>query len=160
MRHPDPAAFRRAMSRFTTGVTVITSRNPDGQIAAMTANSFTSISLAPPTVVVSVMTGRTLSAIESSRRFGVNVLPASARDLSNHFAGKRVPGLTPDFEDVDGMPKLVGALAYFDCAVERSMVVADHTLLIGAVQACSHGEAPPLIFYSSQYHDLGAAAGL
>jgi flavin reductase len=156
MKQPDPADFRRAVSRFTTGVTVITSRDGNNEIVALTANSFTSVSLSPPTVLVSVMTGRTLKAINASGRFGISVLPASAKELSSHFGGKRVPGLKPEFEDLGGSPKLAKALAYFDCLVEKSLVVADHTLLIGAVQDCRYADADPLVFYSSQYHNLGA----
>jgi flavin reductase (DIM6/NTAB) family NADH-FMN oxidoreductase RutF len=159
MNQPDPAEFRKAVSRFPTGVTVITAREPDDQIVGMTANSFTSVSLSPPIVLVSVTQGRTLTAIGASGRFGINVLPASSRELSGHFAGRRVPGLNPEFEETGGMPKLARAIAYFDCIVERSVVVADHTLLIGVVQACHHAEADPLVFFSSQYHDLGARHG-
>ncbi len=156
MRRPDPAEFRRAVSRFTTGVTVIASRDQQDEIVALTANSFTSVSLSPPTVLVSVATGRTLKAINASGRFGISVLPASARKLSSHFSGQRIPGLTPEFEGVGESPKLAEALAYFDCLVEKSIVVADHTLLIGAVQDCQYADADPLVFYSSQYHNLGA----
>jgi flavin reductase (DIM6/NTAB) family NADH-FMN oxidoreductase RutF len=159
VKQPDPAEFRLAVSRFTTGVTVITCREQDGQIVGMTANSFTSISLSPPTVLVSVRNGRTLNAIELCGRFGINVLPASARDLSGHFAGKQVPGLTPEFLETDGMPRLEPSIAYFDCRVDRSFDVADHTLLIGGVTACCYGNADPLVFFSSQYHNLGIDYG-
>lgn len=159
MKRPDPADFRLAVSRFTTGVTVITSREPDGQIVGMTANSFTSVSLSPPTVLVSVRNGRTLNAIEQGGRFGINVLPASARDLSGHFAGKQVPGLTPEFLETAGMPRLAASIAYFDCRVDRSFDVADHTLLIGGVTDCCYGNADPLVFFSSQYHNLGIDYG-
>lgn len=159
MRPPDPADFRRAVSRFTTGVTVVTSRDPDCGIVAMTANSFTSVSLSPPTVLVSVMRGRTLSAIEAHGRFGVNVLPASAKDLSGHFAGRRIPGLAPEFEEISGSPKLAAAIAYFDCIVDKSVDISDHTLLIGAVRGCRHADAEPLVFFSSKYHRLGPRHG-
>ncbi|MEX0957621.1 MAG: flavin reductase family protein [Rhizobiaceae bacterium] len=156
MKRPDPADFRRAVSRFTTGVTVVTSRDRNNEIVALTANSFTSVSLSPPTVLVSVMSGRTLKAINASGRFGISVLPASAKELSSHFAGQHIPGLTPEFEDVGGSPKLAKALAYFDCMVEKAVIVADHTLLIGAVRDCRYADADPLVFYSSRYHQLGA----
>lgn len=155
MQYANDAAFRSAFSRFATGVTVITSRDRNGDVIGMTANSFSSVSLAPPTVLVSLMNGRTLQAITRTGRFGVNVLPATARDLSSHFAGRPVPGLSPDFDDADGMPKLTDALAYFDCTIDRSVVVNDHTLVIGAVHACAQSEARPLVFFSSRYHDLG-----
>jgi len=154
MQQPASAEFRRAVSRFTTGVTIITTKGPDDEVVGMTVNSFTSVSLEPPTVLVSVMQGRTLRAIEMRGRFGINVLPASARDLTHHFAGRQVPGLVPDFERCGGMPRLAAAIAYFDCQVEKSLVVADHTLLIGAVRECSYADADPLVFFSSQYRNL------
>lgn len=154
MRQPDSAEFRRAVSRFTTGVTIITTREGGEEVVGMTANSFTSVSLTPPTVLVSVMQGRTLKSIERCGRFGVNVLPASARELTMHFAGRQVPGLVPEFTSGAGMPRLAAAIAYFDCEVEKSVVVSDHTLLIGAVRECSYADADPLVFFSSQYRNL------
>lgn len=154
MPQPDPAEFRRAVSRFATGVTLVAVRCRDDRIVAMTANSFTSVSLAPPTVLISVTQGRTLKAIEESGRFAVNVLPASSRKLSDHFAGRRVPGLVPEFEDIAGSPRLAGAIAHFDCRVERSVAVADHTVLIGTVRDCRHLDAEPLVFYGSRYRNL------
>ncbi len=159
MERPDPKAFRTAVSRFTTGVTIVTTREPDGRTVAMTANSFTSVSLSPPTVLVSLRDGRTLRAIARRGRFGVNVLPASAREISSHFAGRQVPGLRPAFLESDGMPRLDGSIAYFDCHVTQSVVVADHTLLIGGVTGCGYADADPLVFYSSQYRVLGAEFG-
>ena len=156
MRRPDPADFRLALSRFATGVTVITAIDEAGEKVGMTVNSFTSVSLSPPTILVSVMSGRTLSAIARTARFAVNVLPASARTLSGHFAGRPVPGFRPSFEETDGMPRLGDAIAYFDCDVARSVEVADHTVLIGTVRDCTHRDrADPLVFYSSRYHRLG-----
>ena len=160
MKQPDPAEFRLAVSRFTTGVTVITCRDQDAQIVGMTASSFTSVSLSPPTLLVSILRGRTLNAIERSGRFGVNVLPASARDISSHFAGRTVPGLVPRFDETSGMPKLGGTIGYFDCDVDKSFVVADHTLLIGSVKDCCYGDAEPLVIFSSQYHNLVAESGV
>jgi len=156
MARPDPADFRRALSRFATGIVVVTARYQDGRIVGMTANSFTAVSLSPPTVLVSVMQGRTLQAIEASGRFGINVLPATAKDLSGPFAGRLIPGLTPAFDVTDGSPKLAKAIAYFDCRLEKPVVVADHTLLIGAVRDCCHADADPLVFFASRYRDLGA----
>lgn len=158
MAPPDPADFRRSLSRFATGVVVIAAADQDGDIVGMTANSFTAVSLSPPTVLISVKQGRTLQAIDASGAFGISVLPASARDLSGHFAGRPVPGLKPVFDDTAGSPRLTRAIAYFDCRLERSVLVADHTLLIGAVRRCCHTDADPLVFFSSRYHDLGTAA--
>lgn len=122
----------------------------------MTANSFTSISLSPPMVLVSVKQGRTLDAVRHTGKLGINVLPASAKELSGHFAGRPVSGLEPAFEQAGDMPKLARAIAYFSCDLERVIEVADHTLLIGAVRDCSYQDAAePLVFFSSEYRELG-----
>lgn len=155
MKPLNSAKFRHAASRFTTGVTVITARDQTQEIVGMTANSFMSVSLAPPTVLVSVMDGRTLRAIEQSGKFAINVLPAAAKDISSHFSGRQVPGLIPGFEQTEGMPKLEAAIAYFECHIEKFISVADHTLLIGRVIDCSYKDEEPLVFFSSQYHNLG-----
>tara|TARA_R110000824_G_scaffold315042_1_gene502002 strand:+ start:25271 stop:25765 length:495 start_codon:yes stop_codon:yes gene_type:complete len=155
MKQMNSAEFRHAASRFTTGVAVLTARDQAQEIVGMTANSFMSVSLAPPTVLVSVMDGRTLSAIEQSGKFAINVLPAAAKDISSHFSGRQVPGLRPGFEKTSGMPKLEAAIAYFECDIEKFINVADHTLLIGKVVDCSYKNEEPLVFFSSQYHNLG-----
>lgn len=155
MKQADTLGFRHAAARFTTGVTVITSLDQEDEIIGMTANSFMTVSLSPPTVLVSVMDGLTLSAIEETGRFAINVLPAAARDLSRHFAGNPVPGLSPGFEQAEGMPKLKEAIAYFDCRIDKFISVEDHTLLVAKVLNCCHREdKDPLVFFSSQYHSL------
>ena len=157
MECTDQDEFHRAVSRFVTGVTVVTSRDRENNIIGMTANSFTSVSLSPPTILLSVMRGRTLDAIQKSTRFAVNVLPVAAKKLSGHFAGNTVPGLIPRFEKSEGMPMLKGTVAYFDCQIDRLIDVNDHTLLIGSVLHCTQNNNQPLVFYSSQYCELGAS---
>lgn len=154
MENLDSAHFRHAVSRFTTGVTIVTSRDKNAQAVGMTANSFMSVSLKPPMILVSLMSGRTLKAIKQSGKFAVNVLPANAKDISSHFSGKSVPGYTPNFEKTTVMPKLKSAIAYFECEIEKIILVEDHTLLIGKVMDCSYKDEDPLVFFSSQYHKL------
>lgn len=156
MQRPDPVEFRRALSCFTTGVTVITAANAKGEVVGMTANSFTSVSLAPPTVLVSVMQGQTLQAIRASSRFGVNVLGAGCEGISNHFAGKPSTNWTPEFKEKNGFFALDGALAHFGCRVVQEVDVADHVLLIAEVDLCTADDNEPLVFYASRYRSLAA----
>ena len=88
MRHANPATFRQAASRFATGVAVLTACDENGEVCGMTANSFVTVSLSPPTVLVSVMPGRMHRAISASGRYCVNVLPEQGRELSRHFASR------------------------------------------------------------------------
>ena len=150
-RHPDPASFRGAASRFLTGVTVIASRGGDGAPVGMTANSFTTVSTRPPTVLVSLMRGRTWLAVRDSGIYTVNVMPAEAVDICRHFGGKRLAHGAPPLTEADGFPILPGAIAHFACQVVQSLDVADHTLFIGEVRWCRQQDGMPLAFYSSQF---------
>jgi flavin reductase (DIM6/NTAB) family NADH-FMN oxidoreductase RutF len=118
----------------------------------MTANSFVTVSLAPPTVLVSIMPGRVHRAISASGRYGVNVLPEDGLRLSTHFGGRPSSSVVPEYEIVDGLGKLPGSVAFFTCEVKRQVDVSDHTLFIAEVSNCDHGDGVPLVFFSSRYH--------
>ena len=94
MQRADPLAFRQAASRFATGVAVLTALDPRGEVCGMTANSFVTISLSPPTVLVSVKPGKTHDAMSASGRYGVNVLPEQARGVVATFRGPAAPGIS------------------------------------------------------------------
>ncbi len=151
MRHADPLAFRAAASRFTTGVAVLTALDRHGKACGMTANSFVTVSLSPPTVLISIKPGRTHDAVSASRRYGVNVLPEKAQALSRHFAD-RSRDSCPDHEIVEGLPRLSNCVAFFACEVIRTIDVSDHTLFIAEVSGCDHSDDLPLVFFSSRYH--------
>ena len=151
MRHADPLVFRAAASRFATGVAVLTAVDQRGQTCGMTANSFVTVSLSPPTVLVSIKPGRTHDAVSASRRYGVNVLPEQAQALSKHFSD-RSRGTCPDHEIVEGLPRLSNCVAFFACEVIRTIDVNDHTLFIAEVSGCDHSDSLPLVFFSSRYH--------
>ena len=151
MQRVDPLAFRQAASRFATGVAILTALDSRGEVCGMTANSFVTISLSPPTVLVSVKPGKTHDAMSASGRYGVNVLPEQARALSKHFAGQ--PRATyPDYEIVEGLPRLSNCVAFFACEVIRTIDVSDHTLFIAEVSECDYSDSLPLVFFSSRYH--------
>ena len=152
MQRVDPLAFRQAASRFVTGVAVLTALDPRGEACGMTANSFVSISLAPPTVLVSVKPGRMHDAISTTGRYGVNVLPEGGKDLSRHFAGRPAADAVPGCEIVQGLPRLAGCVAFFACELIRTVDVSDHTLFIAEVSTCDYSDTLPLVFFSSRYH--------
>jgi flavin reductase (DIM6/NTAB) family NADH-FMN oxidoreductase RutF len=152
MQYASPAAFRAAASRFATGVTVVTALDEHGGVCGMTANSFVTVSLSPPTVLVSVMSGRMHRAIAISGRYSVNVLPKDGRALSKYFSGPPNTDPAPDTRVVDGLPRLFGCVAFFGCEVIRLIDVNDHTLFIAEVSNCDHCDDTPLVFFSSRYH--------
>jgi flavin reductase (DIM6/NTAB) family NADH-FMN oxidoreductase RutF len=155
-RQPDQAAFRGAASRFLTGVTVIASIGADGHVVGMTANSFTTVSTMPPTVLVSLKRGRTWQAVQDSGIYCVNVMPSEAVAICRHFGGRPAKD-APQLALADGFPILPGAIAHFACQVVQSIDVADHTLFIGEVRWCRQQDGTPLAFYSSRFcHGLGS----
>ena len=125
----NPAVFRQAASRFATGVAVLTALDERGEVCGMTVNSFVTVSLSPPTVLVSVKPGRMHRAISGRRRYGVNVLPEGGKGLSKHFAGGPAADAPPDCEITAGLPRLSGCVAFFACEVTRAVDVSDHTLV-------------------------------
>ena len=152
MQQVDPVAFRQAASRFATGVAVLTALDPRGEVCGMTANSFVSISLAPPTVLVSVKPGRMHEAISATGRYGVNVLPEGGKELSRHFAGRPAAAAVPGCGIVQGLPRLSSCVAFFACELIRAVDVSDHTLFIAEVSTCDYSDHLPLVFFSSRYH--------
>jgi flavin reductase (DIM6/NTAB) family NADH-FMN oxidoreductase RutF len=149
-----PADLRSVAGRFPTGVTVITCRDRAGDIHGMTANSFVSISLDPPTILVSVRPGRMHAMIAETGRFAVNLLAADQEAISHHFSKKTLLDAVPGFDLEDGMPVLRDAIGFMVCDVADSVRVNDHTLFFGAVSACGHAAGEPLVFYGSAYRRL------
>ena len=121
----------------------------------MTANAFVSVSLEPPLVLVSLDNRSYMHRIlPSVGRYGVSVLAEDQEKLSNHFAGRTVPGLHLRFSSRDGVPLLEGAVAYFLVQVMDAHPAGDHTLYIGRVEHFESGEGQPLLFYSGKYQQL------
>ncbi|MAS43872.1 MAG: hypothetical protein CML46_11750 [Rhodobacteraceae bacterium] len=162
--HPDRAAdaeaadrLRRALGRFATGVTVITTRAPDGTALGFTANSFNSVSLNPPLILWSLARkSERLGAYRGADSYAVNVLAAHQEGLARQFAG---PAETR-FRDVDwreglgGAPVLAGALAVFECAHEAVYPAGDHELFIGRVERVTETPGDPLTFFGGGFFTL------
>jgi flavin reductase (DIM6/NTAB) family NADH-FMN oxidoreductase RutF len=159
------AELRHAMGYFATGVTVVTSIDADGEPVGTTANAVTSLSLAPPLVLVCFdRTSATLKAIGAHGAFVVNVLGVRQRHLSANFARR---GLAAAWAGVlhrpgrTGSPRLHGVLATLDCTLERQLPGGDHEIVIGRVRevetAADDGMAP-LVFWRGSYAGLDRAA--
>ncbi len=146
------------MSRFATGVTVVTSVDDNGQPHSMTANSFTSVCLDPPTVLVCVAHGtHTYGYVESRGEFGVNILGEDQEELGAYFA-KRPEDRTGDmdyrYSMTDGdIPVLENCMVFFSCEVVGSHVYGDHTIYLGEVKEVRQEEdGTPLMFYMSRWY--------
>lgn len=155
--------FRQIMSRFMTGVTVVTTCH-DAEIHGLTCNAFCSISLSPPTVLVSISTHtRTDKLMRESKVLAVNILSDSQADLSNRFAGRHKDKEADRFEgfqwrkSVTGAPIFEGTQAYLDCKVVNAFETGDHTLYVAeVVDSGVHDARSPLMFYRSHYMALDA----
>jgi flavin reductase (DIM6/NTAB) family NADH-FMN oxidoreductase RutF len=156
----DPEAMRQAMRQWATGVTVVSSFHA-GVRHGMTVSSFTSISLQPPLVLVSLSKdARTHDLVQRSGAFGVTMLDQTQSEISDRFAGRTTED-QDRFIDLDtfvldtGAPFLVGGLSYLDCLVIASQDIGDHTIFVAQVIALQIGaDGAPLIYYDRSYHRL------
>lgn len=148
----SPDRLRGALGRFATGVTVVTTvQGPAGQERphGMTVSSFTSVSLSPPLVLVSIAkTARMNRLLGDAGRYGVSVLAAEQDLLSLHFSGTAPRPDLVEFVWHRGTPLLAGALAHLTCSVEASYPAGDHTLHIGRVDSLSSRAGDPLVVYT------------
>ena len=154
--------FRRLLSHFATGVTIVTTRSGD-VVHGMTVNAFCSVSLEPPLVLFCAdHKTRTYELVKASGIFAVNILTTAQQDLSDRFGGKigddedRFVGLAYT-DGPTGSPLIADCLAYLDCRVVAAHPAGDHTIFVGEVvwgrvnQAIPDG---PLLFYRSRYERL------
>jgi len=146
-----PDGFRKAVSRFATGITVISCEDESG-IRRMTCNSFTSISLDPATVLVSLKRGKTHAAISSAGKFGVSILRDEHQSYSAHFSSRAQTEGPPEFAVRGTTPTLRECLAWFECEVVQKVDIHDHTLFLGLVKKCGTIEGARLVFFESRYH--------
>ncbi len=156
------AAFRRALGQFATGVTVVTVEREPGQVYGMTANSFTAVSLEPLLILVCVdQRSRILPLLHQKRHFGISVLTAEQRALSEYFAQCEQSAEEERLLSVqyrwtpNRVPLLEGTLAQLACKVAADYVCGDHTIFIGEVESAEVQAGKPLIFWGGDYRGIG-----
>jgi 3-hydroxy-9,10-secoandrosta-1,3,5(10)-triene-9,17-dione monooxygenase reductase component len=154
----DERTFRQTVGQFVTGVTVI-AIEVEGAIRAMTANSFTSLSLDPPLVLFCLGKGTKAGQfIRTVEGFSVNILRFDQQDLSSYFAGAWKGAAPPPFSFVtwQGGPRLEGCTASLGCAVHAIHDGGDHWIVVGKVTAASRAPegSPPLVFFGGRYVTL------
>lgn len=155
----DPGLFRSAMGLFATGVTVI-SYVADGTAAAMTANAFMSVSMAPPLVLVSVRKqSRFNEAMQLGVCYGVSFLADAQQALSAHFGGRRDAQLEVPFVYHDTTPLIGGSLAHIVARTTAIHEAGDHWLYVAQIEHLKLGEQRrPLVYFSGKYKQVHAHA--
>ncbi|HET6526121.1 flavin reductase [Sphingopyxis sp.] len=154
----DPRTLRDAMGCFATGITIVTALDAAGTPVGLTANSFTSVSLEPPLLLVCIAnTAGTAPILRDAAHFGVNVLQIGQQPTSNRFAAKGedrfanqpwAPGQT-------GVPLLGGSLVSFECQRESLHEAGDHFILVGrVVRAQFEPHRDPLLYFRGKYRRL------
>lgn len=154
----DARNLRNAFGSFMTGVTVVTTIDANGDPRGFTANSFTSVSLDPPLLLICIgKTASSCAVFSKTPGFAVNILAEDQKSVSGVFASKR-----PDkFSEVawhkssNGIPVLDGALSWFDCARREVIDAGDHIILLGAIRSFDTREANPLGYARGGYVTLG-----
>ncbi len=154
----DVVSLRKALGGFLTGVTVVTTIDPQGLPRGMTANSFTSVSLDPPLVLICI--GRTAASYDAFRQaktFAISILGEDQRDVSGLFASKTADKFERSSwrREATGAPVINDALGWLDCSVHDQVAAGDHLILVGKVEGFGANEGAPLGFHGGRYVTFG-----
>ena len=152
------ADFRKVLGHFATGITVVTAALPDGRRFGFTVNAFSSVSLAPPLVLVCVGNGGEAgAAMNAAEHFAVNFLSDQQENLSRQFSSRvpdRYEGVAAK-AGATGAPLLDGCIGYLECRKTAAHVEGDHTIIIGEVLAAdATDEGFPLLYFRSGYRKI------
>jgi len=154
----DSRHLRRSVGQFVTGVTVVT-YDLDGSPRGVTVNSFTSVSVDPPLILVSIARKARAAAGLSGSRMVVNVLAADQLDLARHFAGQRQGDLEIPWSRHHRPRRLRGAVAWIECEPYAEVEAGDHILFLARVMSHRTLSKEPLLFHTGRFRLIGDALG-
>lgn len=152
----DAGGFKKAMSRWASGVTVVTAEH-NGVRHGITVSAFSSLSLDPPLVLICI--GKSAPAhdtIRKGERFVVNLLAESQEALSNRFASKvddRFEGVAVRTGNL-GVPVIEGCLAAIECRLHETLPGGDHTIFVGEVVHADITDGAPLVYFQGAYRKM------
>jgi flavin reductase (DIM6/NTAB) family NADH-FMN oxidoreductase RutF len=153
----DPADFRRALGQFAAGVTVVTTRDGKGRSLGLTVTAFSSVSLAPPLVLVCVdHRSEAHIGFRHAGLFGVSILAEGQEEVSRRFAAggpAKFAGLELP-KGTTGVPLIPGSVAHLECRVKASLDAGDHTIYVGEVLAVDVKPGRPLLYHDRAYRKL------
>ena len=146
--------FRRALSRFASGVTVITTKDNEGKLYGITVSAFCSVSLEPPLILVCIeKSAGSHRALEQSKAFVVNILREDQQHISNHFASR----LNDKFNEIsyrfgiENLPLLEDVLVNLECRLRYSHEGGDHTIYVGEIENLTINDGNPLLYFHGGY---------
>ncbi len=145
----DTQELRKCLGKFTTGVTVVTCKTETGK-HGFTVNSFTSVSLDPPLILICVDRRTKAAKYLVGKPFSITILSSVQEKEALHFAGKPQDSFIPEWVEGECAPYLKGALASLQCEPWKSYEEGDHFVVLGKVKTFTHTKSEPLIFYNGQ----------
>lgn len=159
----DRQAFRTAMGRFPSGVTVATAREDDGTPRGFTANAFCSVSENPPLILVCLAeTADSHRAFSGCERFAVSVLRADQADVARLFATRGAEKFAGDRLRLSahGLPVVDGAVCVLECTVHDRHPAGDHSIVVGRVERLAVAGGEPLLYHDSTFRNLPGSLSL
>ena len=152
----EPPLFRQALSQFASGITVITTRDAAGRAYGLTVSAFSSVSLDPPLVLVSVdKKSDSHPGFREGKRFAVSILAEGQEEVSRRFAwkgGDRFSG--PMLDGQLGLPLVPGALCHLECEVMSATDAGDHVIYVGHVLFAAVQPGRPLVYHRGAYRQF------
>lgn len=151
--------FKGAMGSWAAGVTIVTTRDGDS-VYGLTVSSFSSLSLDPTLILVSIQNSNLLlSMVERSRVFGVSILAQGQEEISGQLARSGREAVQsydfPTRELVTGAPIIDGSIGYVDCELHEMLSGGDHTILVGKVVAAGYDDGKqPLLYFRRAYRTV------
>ena len=150
--------FKSALSRFASGITIITTADNSGTPVGLTVTAFSSLSLHPPMVLVCIdKNANSYPSMTLKSHFVVNILAEDQEQLSLVFASRSLQDRFSNIRyrrNAHNVPVLDGCLAYLECQVENSYEGGDHTIFVASVVDASTQEGNPLLYYASRYSHI------
>ncbi|MCP3740227.1 flavin reductase family protein [Rossellomorea sp. BNER] len=147
----DIRDLRNCLGKFATGVTVVTWNSENQQKQGITVNSFTSVSLDPPLVLVSIDKKAKANERMQGKPFVINILSSGQEAIAWQFAGKEQLGLQIDWEESNYGPKIQGSLATIECKPWEEYDGGDHVLYVGEVKNYHYEEGNALVFFQGKF---------
>lgn len=148
-------AFRDAMSRFASGVTIVTTRDRSDVDWGFTASAFSSLSLDPPLILVCLdRKADSFPAFAAAQSFAVSILAEGQSEIAQRFATRGADKFSPGglvAGPATSLPLVAGALAQLECRMHAQLDGGDHIILVGAVLNAAVTDARPLVHYSRQF---------